>query len=155
MEGGGYRPSDAINACSKSISDKTNFYSSITFVDNKRFLATGRLVQSIERERERRFSSKFHYPCIFIEFERTDQSKENQRKKKKRKEKLKAKLNIYRFAFSYKSFPYKKFSFENWFSKTRRDVNWNVFGFVRVVEGMQGPLENQTPRHVYVNPRRT
>lgn len=49
----GYRPSDAINACSKSISDKTNFYSSIIFVDNKRFLATEGLVQSIEREKER------------------------------------------------------------------------------------------------------
>lgn len=79
-----YRSSDAINACSKSISDKTNFYSSITFVDNKRFLATGRLVQSIERERERKFSSKFHYPCIFIEFKRTDQSKEKQRKKERK-----------------------------------------------------------------------
>lgn len=154
MEGGGYRLSDAINACSKSISDKTNFYSSITFVDNKRFLATGRLVQSIEREREKIFL-QVSLSVYFHRVWRTDQSKENQRKKKKRKEKLKAKLNIYRFAFSYKSFPYKKFSFENWFSKTRRDVNWNVFGFVRVVEGMQGPLENQTPRHVYVNPRRT
>lgn len=55
VEQGGYRPSDAINACSKSISDKTNFYSSITFVDNKRFLATGKLVQSIEGEREKIF----------------------------------------------------------------------------------------------------
>lgn len=80
-----YRPSDTINACSKNLSRIKRIFTRRYIVDNKRFLATGTLVQSIERERE-----KFHYPSIFIEFKRTDRSKENQQrawKKKKTKTK--------------------------------------------------------------------
>lgn len=70
-------PSDTINACSKNLSRIKRIFIRRYIVDNKRFLATC----PIDRKREReRFPSKFHYPSIFIEFKRTDRSKENQQR---------------------------------------------------------------------------